>query len=373
MLWSSIAVIAAAMAPFAAGLGSARAGEPGPEVLDPVTHENLSVYFVRGASAAGPVPLTLGEALLKGSVTVHETGTVNELKIENTDAEDVFVQAGDIVKGGQQDRVLTVSMIVPARSGPVAIGAYCVERGRWSARGREDVRRFASAEKAVPSREVKLAMMAPPKPAPVPDPRSSASPAPDGRSSSRMAEQRRIVQSSPSDSGSRQSEVWANVDKIQRKLSSTLNARVASELSSSSLQLTLENEKLEQARAAYVAALKAAGEKADDIVGVVIAINGRVSSADVYPSNGLFRKMWPKLLDAAATEAISEKAPKAEPAPSTAAARAFLTAAEKAAPAAPAAPISAALAREVREADEALLVETRRKDGTVVHRTYVAK
>jgi hypothetical protein len=372
MLWSSIVVIAAAMAPFAAGLASARAGEPGPEVLDPVTHDNLSVYFVRGTSAAGPVPLTLGEALLKGSVTVHETGTVNELKIENKGAEDVFVQAGDIVKGGQQDRVLTVSLIVPARSGPVAVGAYCVEQGRWSARGREDVKRFASAEKAVPSREVKLAMMAPPKPAPAADLRSSASP-PAGESSHQTAEQRRIIQRSPADTGSRQGEVWANVDKIQRKLSSTLNARVASELSSSSLQLSLENEKLEQARAAYVTALKAAGEKADDIVGVVIAINGRVSSADVYPSNGLFRKMWPKLLDAAATEAISEKTAKAEPAPATAAARAFLVAAEKAAPASPPTPLSATLAREVREADQALLVETRRKDGTFVHRTYVAK
>jgi hypothetical protein len=83
--------------------------------------------------------------------------------------------------------------------------------------------------------------------------------------------------------------------------------------------------------------------------------------------------MWPKLLDAAATEAISEKTAKAEPAPATAAARAFLVAAEKAAPAAPATPLSAALAREVREADQALLVETRRKDGTFLHRTYVAK
>ena len=33
---------------------------------DPVVHDNLAVYFVRGASSTGPVPLTLEEALSKG-------------------------------------------------------------------------------------------------------------------------------------------------------------------------------------------------------------------------------------------------------------------------------------------------------------------
>ena len=62
---------------------------------DPQTHDNLSVYFIRGTSAPGPVPLTLQEALSKGSVHVLETGTVNELKIENTGSED------DVHPGGR--------------------------------------------------------------------------------------------------------------------------------------------------------------------------------------------------------------------------------------------------------------------------------
>jgi hypothetical protein len=33
---------------------------------------------------------------------------------------------------------------------------------------------------------------------------------------------------------------------------------------------------------------------------------GAPSRADIYPSNGLFRKMWPKLLRASITEAISD-------------------------------------------------------------------
>src|SRR4051794_18813278 len=45
-------------------------------VTGPVVHENLAIYLVHGKSAVGPVPLTLEDALTKGSVKVHETGNV---------------------------------------------------------------------------------------------------------------------------------------------------------------------------------------------------------------------------------------------------------------------------------------------------------
>ena len=63
----------------------------------------------------------------------------------------MFVQSGDIVKGGKQDRVLTVSLVLPPRSGRIAIAAFCVEQGRWSARGKEDVKTFAGVATAMPS------------------------------------------------------------------------------------------------------------------------------------------------------------------------------------------------------------------------------
>ena len=50
-------------------------------------------------------------------------------------------------------------------------------------------------------------------------------------------------------------------------------------------------------------------------VGVVWAINGRLSHADIYGSTALFRKVWKKLLRAAAFEAIGECAAKSEPTP----------------------------------------------------------
>lgn len=373
MYWHAHALVAAIAVPLAAGFAASMAkAQDTMRISGPIVHENLSVYFIHGASAPGPVPLTLKEALAAGRVNVHETGHVNELTIENTGAEEVFVQAGDIVKGGQQDRVLTVSFIVPPKSGKVPIGAFCVEQGRWSARGMEDVRKFASAEKAVPSREAKLAMMAPAKPAPPP----AAAPAAGidaGIAAAARRTQTLAAAGAVSETSARQSFVWDSVAAAQRKLSGVLGDSVRSAQSASSLQLSLENKKLEERRQAYVAKVKPAGEAGSDIVGYVFAVNGKLNSGDVYPSHGLFAKMWPKLAEAAATEAIAEKAAAQGDGtvPSTDDVRAFIARAE--AGNANLSKIDGQLVRESRDADTALFLETRKAGGGFVHRAYLAR
>ena len=167
---SLLALAGTSLAFLTLGFTGTRADEY--RVTGPVIHENLAIYLVHGKSAAGPVPLTLDEALGKRIVKVHETGNVNELQIENLGSDEVFVQSGDIVKGGKQDRVLTVSLVLPPRSGRIPIASFCVEQGRWAARGKEDAKTFATASAVVPSREAKIAMKAPmpavPAPAPIP-------------------------------------------------------------------------------------------------------------------------------------------------------------------------------------------------------------
>ena len=115
MRWSLLAAVSISplmMFSFA-GLGGAQTPES-IRVSGPVVHENLAVYFIHGRSAPGKVPLTLEEAMAKGVVKVRETGNVNQLEIENLGKEEVFVQSGDIVKGGKQDRTLMVSLVLPA-------------------------------------------------------------------------------------------------------------------------------------------------------------------------------------------------------------------------------------------------------------------
>ena len=173
------------------------------------------------------------------------------------------------------------------------------------------------------------------------------------------------------DTGSRQQEVWSRVRNVQEKLSKSVGAPVYAAASQTSLQLALEHEKLRDAQAAYLGALKGTAEKDDDVIGYVFAVNGKLNSAEVYPSNGLFRKMWGKLLQASITEAISHRNGDKEPTPAGEVALAFLTDAAKGK--ATERPLPAQVQLEVRDADKAFYFETRRASGAFVHRSYLAK
>src|SRR5262249_42685987 len=101
-------------------------------ISGPYSHKNLTIFLLHGENQkAGKSPLTLQEAMAEKKVIVHETGNVNELSIENVSDEEVYVQSGDIVKGGRQDRVLAMDLIVPPKSGKMPIESFCVEHGRW--------------------------------------------------------------------------------------------------------------------------------------------------------------------------------------------------------------------------------------------------
>lgn len=237
------------------------------QLSGPYTHKNLSIFLVHGKNTfTGKTFITLQEAMVQKKVVVYETKSVNELAIENVSNDDIYVQAGDIVKGGQQDRMIGVDLIVPSRSGKMPISAFCVEHGRWSGRGNERTTVFSSSSDVASTKEIKLAAK---------------------RASSQGA-------------------VWENVRVAQDKLSSNVGARVNSEVSESSLQLAVEHHKVTATAESYTKALSNIVNNSNDVIGYVFAINGKVNSADVYGSNVLFKKLWPKLLKANAIEAIAE-------------------------------------------------------------------
>jgi hypothetical protein len=346
--WNLLAAFSLCLAQLA---GSGAHAETGDDyrLSGPAVHGNLAIYFVHGKSRGGPVPLTLAEALAKKTIEVREIGQVNELQVENTGSEEIFIQSGDIVKGGQQDRVLSVSLLLKPHSGPLAIASFCVEQGRWSARGGEDVAKFSSANASLPSRTAKIELA------------GGALPQTNGADTASV--------------GKRQREIWKSVTEIQGKLSSNLGAPVAAAPSRTSLQLALENGGLERAQADYVKALQPPGEKDNDIVGYIFAVNGKLNSADIYPSNGLFRKMWPKLLRASATEALAERnGSAAEPAPPIAEASGFL-ASPSAAPGV-AKNVGSGGSVEMRESAKTLFMEAKPAAAPAsawVHRNYLAK
>ena len=150
-----------------------------------------------------------------------------------------------------------------------------------------------------------------------------------------------------------------------------MKQKVNSAVSDTSLQLSLENEKLQASRGDYIKALESQGMGGDDIVGYVFAVNGRINSADLYPSNALFRKMWSKLLAASVTEAIGESTgfrslSRRPPPPSGVPRQRRNRQAEQ--------PGDRRLAQqEVRDADKSLFVGVRSKKGEWVHRNYMKK
>jgi hypothetical protein len=301
----------------------------------PFTQDNLTVFLIHGKDKIkGQTFLTLQEALVQKKVIVRETRSVNELSIENISSEEVYVQSGDIVKGGQQDRMLVVDLILPPRSGKIPISAFCVENGRWSQRGTETVTAFDSSANAIAGRDLKLAAK----------------------------------------SAGSQGEVWKQVAVAQDKLSANTGTRVNGAASPTSFQLALENNEVQKTSDSYFKALAGIIDGKSDVIGYVFAINGKINSADIYASSALFKKLWPKLLKSSAIEAVAElrRGEKYE-APRPADVQGFLDDSSKGTEKQK--DVSPRVQMVTRESDGSVFFETRdkAKSDTWVHRNVIKK
>lgn len=227
---------------------------------------NLTAWFVSVPSISGvPNYMVLEEAMETQTGLVHETGNVNELLIENPGELDLFIQAGDIVKGGRQDRTFGADFIVPAKSGKVPIPVFCVESDRWHKRRNESDAHFSKSSDFASSKKLRAALRA----------RKS------------------------------QKEVWDSVQEDQAKLSASLGSSAQCQESPTSLQLSYEFAEKSAVLHDYLSKLEI--EPNPEACGVIWSINGTFSHADIYADSVLFRKVWKKLLRAAALEAIAER------------------------------------------------------------------
>jgi len=301
----------------------------------PYEFENLSIFLIHGPDATDCALYTpLQQAMDRGTVIVHETNHVNELSIENLSADDtVFVQAGDIVKGGRQDRVLSVDFILPPHVGSVPISAFCVEQSRWYARGYESADQFTLTEMAA-------------------------------NYSLRQA----VVDVAT------QAGVWNEVEASQDKLTVALPKNVRSELSPTSLPLALENKALQESTTPYIDNLSPLAYRSNDVIGFAFALNDELKSADVYSSHAMFERLWPRLLKAATVEAVAtpsiKRAPNALPIETVGA---FLVNSELGSETMT--DINPRTVSVKRETEEGLFFETRDRgrNGAWIHRSYLKR
>jgi hypothetical protein len=262
-------------------------GDNGPyKVLPAIVRGNLAIFpVVTGHTYDTSKLLTLDEGVRTGQVTITEAGSdlglvrpgqimpvrrqgaeVNRLVLYNNSSKPLLLLAGEIVTGGKQDRVVGSDRIVPANAGPIDLGVFCVEPGRWVG----PTPKFSSMG----------AQMAQP---------SVRSPA--------MAEHD-------------QTRVWDNVRSSNARVANSLSSVDAAAIAgTSSYAQVFESEPVRKKVAEYggteseQAILRDLRNKGS--VGVVVAVNGHVLWADVFASTDLLAKYWPKLMRSYVAEAIT--------------------------------------------------------------------
>jgi len=300
----------------------AAAGQPpiasGYKVLEPITQGNLTIFPVVAASAHDTRGfLTLDEGLRSGQVEVTEAGRVrplvrrggtayrpisdqvNSLVLVNNSDQPLILLAGEIVTGGKQDRVVGKDRIIPAHSDPVDLGVFCVEPGRWVARG------GASGGSAG---GVKF----------------DAAAAPMAQPSVR----KRAM------SDKDQQQVWNEVAKSRQGMADAVASGSGGEVaraeieSSTSYARAADNRAVKRQVDAVVVPLERSYQglirelRARNAVGVVAAVNGEIVWADLFASPQLLEKYWPKLVRSYAAEALTTRPERGRP--TVYAAQAFL-------------------------------------------------
>ena len=344
------------------------------KLTGPSIHKNLTVFFIHGPDTIKELHLLpLAEALKEKKILIRETGNVNELAVENLSKDsDIFIQSGDIVKGGQQDRLLACDLVVPASSGKMPIPSFCVESGRWHQRGNEDAAQFASSTAQIASKRLKLA----------------------GGNLGGGGGNLGIMGGSPANQDwnrqagaglggglglgglglGGQGQVWDEVGRFQNSLEGQLRKKLRNNQSPSSLQLTVENKEVRKGVRPYLKALSSAVQDKKDVIGFVFAVNGIINSADIYASNELFRKQWPRLLEAATVEALMElKKNEKLPSVTVAEVQSFLNNADSKKP------VQIGATDRIRivmtETDQCFYFQTldRKRQDAPIHRSYLKK
>src|SRR5215211_4402482 len=114
-----------------------KAGKMMLTVGKPLVRGNLTVFPVYSSQPRKVASdyLTLDEALKDKLLTVKEMprAEVNRVSVTSRANRPIYLMAGDIILGGQQDREVARDTIVPKGAKSFAVEVFCVEHGRWKA------------------------------------------------------------------------------------------------------------------------------------------------------------------------------------------------------------------------------------------------
>jgi hypothetical protein len=268
--WWSLAIAVVLL-----GAGCQRAGSPDSlagaeqdpgsyEITGPYAHQNLSVFLIHSPSQDDREFITLDQGLKEGwvKVTEKQQEQVGQLQIENQSDYPLFLQEGDRLQGGKQDRIIIASLVVPPQSGQMTVPTFCIEQRRWQ-EGTQGVFFAGTANTALAPKATRAAAKF----------------------------------------DNNQQKVWQSVR--EQKLA-TVAASLAGS-SNSSLNEALDSPQVKKISDEFAQALQDVLQEHEDAVGVAIVVNGNIEEVNVYPNHALLSRLYPRLLQSYALQATLEK------------------------------------------------------------------
>lgn len=279
------------------------------KLLEPITHGDLTIFPVVSAKGRDTSDfLTLDEGIRSGEVVVTETGNlhpmvrrhntapiqqgggaqVNRLVLVNNSKHPLILLAGEIVTGGKQDRVVGKDRIVPAESDPVDLTVFCVEPHRWV----EKSQNFDTHAGLMAQPSVRAKAMVDKNQQKVWDEVNNAK----GNMAMRMVAP---DPAAPPVAG-RPALSTVEVQTAQAEIAGTSSYAVTRENKVVQKQLDSITEPMQKSYESLITRLRN-----QNAVGVVVAVRGHIVWADIFASNALLNKYWPKLLQSYAAESLT--------------------------------------------------------------------
>jgi hypothetical protein len=245
------------------------AGKSGPimalvkilEVGRPVAYQALTIVPIYRTDSPRPGDFVmLDEAVKDGWIEIGELdgGRVPQVRISNLSKRTIYIMGGEILTGARQDRILAADLLLAPGTRNLVAPVYCVEHGRWTA-----VSPNFTTKNNIGTYDL----------------RAKAAGKGDAA----------------------QAEIWSSVAEQ--------NARVGVASPTSAYQDAYEAEGNKRKIQAIEEKMSAIPRLMRDTVGVVIALGGRIVSADIFADPSLFQKQWPKILRSSALSAIGHQGP----------------------------------------------------------------
>jgi len=225
---------------------------------------------------------------------------VNELMVVNHSGRPLYLMPGEIIVGGDQDRTIGSELVVAPDGKPVPLDVYCVEHGRWGGRNEAEYANLSLVIDQSQSGLQSLPGVVTPSDVFVrsADVQQIVAQANAGKFVGSVGSLSKNVRLAVQGAEG-QAKVWEEV--------SSENAKAGVQPQSGAFTANYADDESAKRLKPYIDKLQKPVAETENVVGVIVAVNGKIESMDVFESSPLFKKLWPKLLKSHALDAANAR------------------------------------------------------------------